>query len=169
MSFQSKSSYDYDELIDCAMGRLFGQGNAKLPLPPLLMFDRIIHISDEGGLYGKGALIAELDIKPGQWFFDCHFVDDPVMPGCLGLDAFWQLLGFYVGWTGAPGIGRAIGVGMVKFSGQVLPQNRKVVYRLHIKRIINYNIVLGTADGTMEVDDKIIYEVKDIKIGVFQK
>ena len=125
MSFQPKPSYTYDELIACANGKLFGPGNAKLPMPPMLMFDRITHISAEGGAHGKGELVAEFDIKPDAWFFQCHFIGDPVMPGCLGLDAVWQLLGFYLGWTGAQGSGRALGVGEVKFSGQVLPEEKE--------------------------------------------
>lgn len=168
MSFQQKSSYTYDELIDCAQGRLFGPGNAKLPMPPMLMFDRITHISLDGGAHGKGELVAELDIKPDLWFFQCHFVGDPVMPGCLGLDAVWQLLGFYLGWTGAPGSGRALGVGEVKFTGQVLPEAKKVTYRLNIKRVINRKLVLGIADGVVEVDGKVIYEAQDLKVGLFE-
>jgi 3-hydroxyacyl-[acyl-carrier protein] dehydratase / trans-2-decenoyl-[acyl-carrier protein] isomerase len=168
MSFQPKSSYSYDELIDCAQGRLFGPGNAKLPMPPMLMFDRITHISAEGGTHGKGELVAELDVKPDLWFFQCHFVGDPVMPGCLGLDAVWQLLGFYLGWTGAQGSGRALGVGEVKFTGQVLPEAKKVTYRLNIKRVINRKLVLGIADGVVEVDGKVIYEAADLKVGLFE-
>jgi 3-hydroxyacyl-[acyl-carrier protein] dehydratase/trans-2-decenoyl-[acyl-carrier protein] isomerase len=168
MVHQQKSSYGYDDLIRCANGELFGPGNAKLPLPPMLMFDRITHISAEGGAHGKGELVAELDIRPDLWFFKCHFVGDPVMPGCLGLDAVWQLLGFYLGWTGAPGSGRALGVGEVKFSGQVLPEAKKVTYRLNIKRVINRKLVLGIADGVVEVDGKVIYEAADLKVGLFE-
>jgi len=168
MNHQAKSSYTYDDLIACAKGQLFGPGNAKLPLPPMLMFDRITHISAEGGAHGKGELVAEFDIKPDLWFFACHFEGDPVMPGCLGLDAVWQLLGFYLGWTGAPGSGRALGVGEVKFSGQVLPENKKVTYRLNIKRVINRKLVLGIADGIVEVDGKVIYEAADLKVGLFE-
>lgn len=168
MNHQAKSSYSYDDLIDCAKGKLFGPGNAKLPLPPMLMFDRITHISAEGGAHGKGELVAEFDVKPDLWFFACHFEGDPVMPGCLGLDAVWQLLGFYLGWTGAPGSGRALGVGEVKFSGQVLPENKKVTYRLNIKRVINRKLVLGIADGIVEVDGKVIYEAADLKVGLFE-
>lgn len=168
MTFTPKSSYTYNELIDCAQGRLFGPGNAKLPMPPMLMFDRITHISAEGGAHGKGELVAELDVKPDLWFFQCHFVGDPVMPGCLGLDAVWQLLGFYLGWTGAPGSGRALGVGEVKFTGQVLPEAKKVTYRLNIKRVINRKLVLGIADGVVEVDGKVIYECADLKVGLFE-
>ncbi len=168
MHHQPKSSYGYDDLISCAKGELFGPGNAKLPMPPMLMFDRITHISAEGGAHGKGELTAEFDIKPDAWFFQCHFIGDPVMPGCLGLDAVWQLLGFYLGWTGAPGSGRALGVGEVKFSGQVLPEAKKVTYRLNIKRVINRKLVLGIADGIVEVDGKVIYEATDLKVGLFE-
>ncbi|TAL27111.1 MAG: 3-hydroxyacyl-[acyl-carrier-protein] dehydratase FabA [Alphaproteobacteria bacterium] len=168
MTFTPKSSYAYNDLIDCAQGKLFGPGNAKLPMPPMLMFDRITHISAEGGAHGKGELIAELDVKPDLWFFQCHFVGDPVMPGCLGLDAVWQLLGFYLGWTGAPGSGRALGVGEVKFTGQVLPEAKKVTYRLNIKRVINRKLVLGIADGVVECDGKVIYEAADLKVGLFE-
>jgi 3-hydroxyacyl-[acyl-carrier protein] dehydratase/trans-2-decenoyl-[acyl-carrier protein] isomerase len=168
MTHQQKSSYTYDDLISCAKGTLFGPGNAKLPLPPMLMFDRITHISEAGGAHGKGELVAEFDIKPDLWFFQCHFEGDPVMPGCLGLDAVWQLLGFYLGWTGALGSGRALGVGEVKFSGQVLPEAKKVTYRLNIKRVINRKLVLGIADGVVEVDGKVIYEAADLKVGLFE-
>ncbi|MFN7113035.1 MAG: 3-hydroxyacyl-[acyl-carrier-protein] dehydratase FabA [Alphaproteobacteria bacterium] len=168
MTHQQKSSYTYDDLISCAKGTLFGPGNAKLPMPPMLMFDRITHISEEGGAHGKGELVAEFDINPDLWFFACHFEGDPVMPGCLGLDAVWQLLGFYLGWTGALGSGRALGVGEVKFSGQVLPEAKKVTYRLNIKRVINRKLVLGIADGVVEVDGKVIYEAADLKVGLFE-
>jgi len=168
MTHQQKSSYTYDDLISCAKGTLFGPGNAKLPMPPMLMFDRITQISETGGAFDKGQLVAELDVKPDLWFFACHFEGDPVMPGCLGLDAVWQLLGFYLGWTGAPGSGRALGVGEVKFTGQVLPEAQKVTYRLDIKRVINRKLVLGIADGTVEVDGKVIYEAKDLKVGLFE-
>jgi 3-hydroxyacyl-[acyl-carrier protein] dehydratase/trans-2-decenoyl-[acyl-carrier protein] isomerase len=168
MTFTPKSSYGYDDLIACAKGRLFGPGNAKLPLPPMLMFDRITEVSATGGAHDKGYLVAELDVKPDLWFFACHFEGDPVMPGCLGLDAVWQLLGFYLGWTGAPGSGRALGVGEVKFTGQVLPEAKKVTYRLDIKRVINRKLVLGIADGTVAVDGKVIYETTDLKVGLFE-
>ncbi len=168
MSFEPKSSYGYDDLIDCAKGKLFGPGNAKLPLPPMLMFDRITDVSLEGGSYGKGLLDAEFDIKPDLWFFECHFEGDPVMPGCLGLDSLWQLLGFYLGWTGAAGSGRALGVGEVKFTGQVLPEAKLVGYHLDIKRVINRKLVLGIADGSVSVDGKTIYEAKDLKVGLFE-
>ena len=168
MTHQQKSSYTYDDLISCAKGTLFGPGNAKLPMPPMLMFDRITEITAAGGAFDKGTLVAELDVKPDLWFFACHFEGDPVMPGCLGLDAVWQLLGFYLGWTGALGSGRALGVGEVKFTGQVLPEAKKVTYRLDIKRVINRKLVLGIADGTVEVDGKVIYEAKDLKVGLFE-
>ncbi len=163
-----KTSFSYQDLLDCAHGKLFGPGNARLPLPPMLMFDRITEISDAGGKYGKGTVTAEFDIKPDLWFFDCHFESDPVMPGCLGLDAVWQLLGFFLGWMKAPGRGRALGVGEVKFTGEVLPTAKKVVYNLDIKRVILRKLVLGIADGTVSVDGKPIYETKDLRVGLFQ-
>lgn len=161
------SSYNYDDLIRCGHGGLFGPGNAQLPIPPMLMFDRIPHISDEGGNYGKGFIVAELDIRPDLWFFGCHFQNDPVMPGCLGLDAMWQLVGFYLGWMGGPGRGRALGVGEVKFTGQVLPTNKKVIYRLHLKRVLMRKLVMGIADAEMECDGKVIYEACDLRVGLF--
>jgi len=148
-------------------GELYGPKNAQLPLPPMLMMDRITLITDEGGLYGKGEIIAELDIKPDLWFFDCHFQGDPVMPGCLGLDAMWQLVGFFLCWMGGPGKGRALGVGEVKFTGQVLPTAKKVIYRIHMKRLILRKLVMGIADATMEVDGKVIYEATDLRVGLF--
>jgi|TARA_B100001971_G_C18088710_1_gene482296 3-hydroxyacyl-[acyl-carrier protein] dehydratase/trans-2-decenoyl-[acyl-carrier protein] isomerase len=168
MSFEQKSSYTYEELISCAKGDLFGPGNAQLPMPPMLMFDRITHISDTGGAYDKGQIVAELDVKPDLWFFECHFEGDPVMPGCLGLDALWQLTGFFLGWTGAPGSGRALGVGEVKFSDMVLPEVKQVRYIVDLKRVMNSKLVLGTADGVLEADGKPIYKVKDMKVGLFQ-
>ena len=161
------NSFNYDQLLECAKGLLFGKGNAQLPMPPMLMFDRITNITQEGGNYNKGEIIAELDIKPDLWFFDCHFKDDPVMPGCLGLDAMWQLLGFYLGWLGKPGKGRALGVGEVKFTGQVLNNVKKVSYHISLKRLILRKLVLGIADGIMKADGKPIYEVKDMKVGLF--
>jgi len=161
------NSFTYDQLIECAKGLLFGKGNAQLPMPPLLMFDRITNINEEGGNYYKGEVTAELDIKPDLWFFKCHFKDDPVMPGCLGLDAMWQLLGFYLGWLGKPGKGRALGVGEVKFTGQVLENVKKVSYHISLKKLILRKLVLGVADGIMKADGKPIYEVKNMKVGLF--
>ena len=162
-----KSSYSREDLLACAHGELFGPGNARLPLPNMLMMDRITHISEQGGKYGKGEIIAELDIRPDLWFFDCHFESDPVMPGCLGLDATWQLLGFFLGWVGNPGRGRALGVGNVKFSGQVLPTAKKLTYRIDLKRVISRKLVLGLADATVSVDGKDIYQADDLKVGLF--
>lgn len=164
-----KNSYDREELLACARGELFGPGNAQLPLPNMLMFDRITEINDHGGSTGKGIMVAELDIHPDIWFFECHFQGDPVMPGCLGLDAMWQMVGFYLGWTGAPGRGRALGSGQVKFSGQVTPRNRLVRYTIDIKRIIRRGLIMGVADGTMEVDDRTIYTASDLRVGLFQQ
>jgi len=161
-----QNSYSYEELIQCGNGELFGPGNAQLPQPPMLMFDRITHISDEGGEFGKGEIIAELDVNPDLWFFACHFNEDPVMPGCLGLDAMWQLIGFHLGWLGGPGRGRALG-GSIKFTGQVLPAAKKVTYRINLKRVIARKLYMGIADATMEVDGRVIYEAKDLKVGLF--
>ncbi|MEZ5592009.1 MAG: 3-hydroxyacyl-[acyl-carrier-protein] dehydratase FabA [Gammaproteobacteria bacterium] len=163
----SKSSYSYDELIACARGELFGEGNAQLPLPPMLMMDRITHIGEDGGDFGKGLIVAELDIKPDLWFFNCHFEGDPVMPGCLGLDAMWQLLGFYLGWKGGAGRGRALGCGDVKFSGQVLPSSKLLTYKINIKRIIMRKLVMGIANASMEVDGREIYVGNDLRVGLF--
>ncbi|MAD44406.1 MAG: 3-hydroxyacyl-[acyl-carrier-protein] dehydratase FabA [Oceanospirillaceae bacterium] len=162
-----QESYSRDELLACGHGELFGEGNARLPLPNMLMMDRITRISDEGGEHGKGEIIAELDINPSLWFFDCHFESDPVMPGCLGLDAMWQLVGFYLGWRGNPGRGRALGSGEVKFRGQVLPTAKTVTYRISIKRVMEQKLVMGIADAVMEVDGKEIYWAKDLRVGLF--
>ncbi|MEM7730371.1 MAG: bifunctional 3-hydroxydecanoyl-ACP dehydratase/trans-2-decenoyl-ACP isomerase [Pseudomonadota bacterium] len=161
------ASYDYDDLIVSGERSLFGPGNAKLPLPPMLMLDRIERIADEGGAYGKGEIVAHLDITPDLWFFACHFEGDPVMPGCLGLDAMWQLVGFWLGWTGGEGRGRALGVGEVKFTGQVTPDVRRVRYEIDIKRAIRRKLVLGIADGRMYADDALIYQAKDLRVGLF--
>jgi|TARA_B100000700_G_scaffold267138_1_gene306754 3-hydroxyacyl-[acyl-carrier protein] dehydratase/trans-2-decenoyl-[acyl-carrier protein] isomerase len=160
-------SFTRDELLACGQGELFGPGNAQLPAPNMLMLDRITHISEEGGSHGKGQLIAELDISPDLWFFDCHFPGDPVMPGCLGLDAMWQLVGFHLGWLGNPGRGRALGCGEVKFSGQVLPTAKKVTYTINIKRVITRKLILGIADGTVTVDGRDIYQANDLRVGLF--
>ena len=166
-SMTRQSSFTYDELIQCGHGKLFGAGNAQLPLPNMLMIDRITSIAENTGDYNKGKIIAELDIKPELWFFDCHFDSDPVMPGCLGLDAMWQLVGFYLGWLNYPGRGRALGVGEVKFTGQVLPSAKTVRYNINIRRVIARDLVLGIADGEMSVDDRIIYTAKNLRVGLF--
>ena len=163
-----QNSFSYEQLIDCANGDLFGKGNAQLPSPPMLMFDRITNINETGGIFQKGEVVAELDIKPKLWFFDCHFKGDPVMPGCLGLDAMWQLVGFYLGWLEQPGKGRALGVGEVKFTGQVLDTVKKVTYQISIKRLILRKLILGVADGVLKADGEPIYEAKDMKVGLFQ-
>jgi len=164
---ERKNAYDKEDLIKCGHGELFGPGNAQLPTDNMLMMDRITHISDEGGAHGKGQIIAELDIKPELWFFECHFPGDPVMPGCLGLDAMWQMVGFYLGWLGNPGHGRALGVGEVKFTGQVLPDAKLVKYTIDMKRVIARKLVLGIADGRLEVDGREIYTAKDLRVGLF--
>jgi 3-hydroxyacyl-[acyl-carrier protein] dehydratase / trans-2-decenoyl-[acyl-carrier protein] isomerase len=162
-----QQSLTYEELLKSGRGELYGPANAQLPLPPMLMMDRITLITDEGGKYGKGQIVAELDIHPDLWFFACHFQGDPVMPGCLGLDAMWQLVGFFLCWMGGPGRGRALGVGEVKFTGQVLPTAKKVTYRLDMKRLIMRKLYMGIADATMEVDGKVIYEATDLRVGLF--
>lgn len=163
-----KNAYDYQELLACGRGEMFGPGNAQLPAPPMLMFDRITRIESEAGQFGKGYVEAELDINPDLWFFHCHFINDPVMPGCLGLDAMWQLVGFFLGWSGAPGRGRALGVGDVKFSGQVTRDVKQVVYKIDLKRVIMRKLVLGIADGVMLADGRPIYEAKDLRVGLFK-
>ena len=165
---ERRSSFEYDDLLACARGELFGPGNPQLPLPPLLMFDKIATIAETGGPSDKGHLRAEYEIKPDHWFFSCHFKNDPVMPGCLGLDALWQMLGFYLGWLGLQGRGRALGVGEVKFTDQVLPSVKKVIYGVDLKRVFNRKLVLGIADGWLEADGTRIYEAKDLKVGLFQ-
>jgi 3-hydroxyacyl-[acyl-carrier protein] dehydratase/trans-2-decenoyl-[acyl-carrier protein] isomerase len=164
---QKKSNFTREELLECAAGRLFGPGNAQLPAPPMLMFDRIVHIGEDGGAYGKGRIEAELDVVPELWFFDCHFAGDPVMPGCLGLDAMWQLLGFYLAWLGGPGHGRALGSGEVKFTGQVTPRNRLVTYHIDVKRVVMRKLVMGIADAVMKVDGRPIYAASDLRVGLF--
>ena len=165
---EKKSAYNYDDLIKCGNGELFGPGNAKLPLPPMLMFDRITEIRENGGAFKKGILRAELDIKNELWFFDCHFKEDPVMPGCLGLDAMWQLLGFYLGWLGLEGKGRALSVGGVKFSGMVLPTIKKLEYQITLKRVLTSKLILGIGDGLLFADGEIIYKAEDLRVGLFK-
>ena len=169
MSFNQKSHYTKDELVACSNGELFtNDGDGRLPSDQMLMFDEIINIDNYSGNYNSGSIEAILDINPNLWFFDCHFKEDPVMPGCLGLDAMWQLLGFYLLWTGLPGIGRALGADNIKFFGQVLPSAKKVTYRLDIKRVINRGAIVGLADGEMYVDDKKIYTAEKLKVGLFK-
>ena len=167
---KKKSSYNYEELIDCGNGKLFGPGNAKLPLPPMLMFDRITEINNGQGVFKKGLIKAELDIKDDHWFFECHFNKDPVMPGCLGLDAMWQLVGFYLGWLGKPGKGRALGVNAVKFTGEVLKNMKIATYEIDIKRIlIKEGTTVGLANGILKADGKKIYSAENLKVGLFKK
>jgi 3-hydroxyacyl-[acyl-carrier protein] dehydratase/trans-2-decenoyl-[acyl-carrier protein] isomerase len=165
---QRQSSFDYEDLLACGRGELFGPGNAQLPLPPMLMFDRIPLVEPDGGEYGKGRIVAELDVKPDLWFFACHFQGDPAMPGCLGLDALWQMLGFFLGCTGAPGKGRALGVGEVKFSGMVEPTVKKLEYIVELRRVIRRKFTLGTGDGWLKADGETIYTAKDLRVGLFQ-
>ena len=166
---KKKNSYNYEELIDCANGKLFGKGNAKLPLPPMLMFDKISQISENSGQFNQGLILAELTIKPNLWFFDCHFKEDPVMPGCLGLDAMWQLVGFYLGWLGKPGKGRALGVSSVKFTGEVLNNAKIAKYQVNMKKILKKeNATVGLANAVLFVDDKQIYEAENLKVGLFK-
>jgi len=164
---QKQNQFSREDLLKCGHGEVFGPGNARLPLPPMLMFDRITHISEDGGRYGKGQIVAELDIKPELWFFECHFESDPVMPGCLGLDALWQLIGFHLGWLGGPGRGRALGSDEVKFSGQVTPANKLVTYQVDLKRVIQRKLFMGIGDAIMSVDGKEIYHAKSLRVGLF--
>jgi len=162
-----RDRYGFEDLLACARGELFGPGNPQLPLPPMLMFDRITRISETGGEHGKGEIVAELDVKPGLWFFDCHFKGDPVMPGCLGLDAMWQMLGFFLGWVGGTGKGRALSVGEVKFSGMVVPSVQKVEYIVNLKRTMMRKLTLGIADGILKADGEPIYAAQDLRVGLF--
>ena len=169
MEINNKSSFSYEDLIACGEGKLFSKGGPPLPSPPMLMFDRISKINSKQGEFNKGEVIAELDLNPNLWFFDCHFINDPVMPGCLGLDALWQLLGFHLGWLGGKGSGRALAVGNVKFSGQILPSNKSLIYKLDIKRIIMRKLILGIANGKVICDDNLVYEAEDIRVGLFKE
>jgi 3-hydroxyacyl-[acyl-carrier protein] dehydratase/trans-2-decenoyl-[acyl-carrier protein] isomerase len=165
--FTQKSSFSYEDLIQCGHGELFGPGNAQLPLPPMLMFDRITKISVDGGAHGKGLITAELDIKPDLWFYGCHFEGDPIMPGCLGLDALWQMLGFFLGWQGLPGPGRALGVGEVKFAGEVKPEGKLLRYQIDVKKVIKRGVALAIADGLAELDGETVYTTAGLKVGLF--
>jgi 3-hydroxyacyl-[acyl-carrier protein] dehydratase/trans-2-decenoyl-[acyl-carrier protein] isomerase len=165
---ERRTTYDYEDLLACARGEMFGPGNPQLPLPPMLMFDRISSITETGGEHNNGQIVAELDIKPDLWFFPCHFKGDPVMPGCLGLDALWQMLGFFLGWVGGKGRGRALAVGEVKFSGMVVPSIKKLEYVVDLKRVIRRKLTLGVADGLLKADGAIIYVAKDLRVGLFE-
>jgi len=167
-SFPQKNHYDRAELLACGRGRLFGPGNAQLPLPDMLMFDRILEINADGGEFGKGVVVAELDIAPDMWFFQCHFAGDPVMPGCLGVDALWQLVGFSLAWRGGQGAGRALGAGEIKFVGQIAPHNKSVKYQIDFKRVIMRNLVMGIADGLVIADGQLVYSCKDLRVGLFK-
>ena len=162
------NQFSCEQLLACGHGQVFGPGNAQLPLPPMLMFDRITHISEEGGEYGKGEIVAELDVKPDLWFFQCHFEGDPVMPGCLGLDALWQLIGFFLGWKGGLGHGRALGSGEVRFTGQITPDCTQVRYHVSLKRVITRKLYMGIGDGHVEADGRTIYTGKNLRVGLFQ-
>lgn len=166
---EKKQSYNREELLECGYNGFAGPGTAQLPVPQMLMFDRITHIDDDGGDYGKGRIEAELDINPDLWFFDCHFPSDPVMPGCLGLDALWQLIGFFLTWSGNPGHGRALGAGQVKFAGMVVPSAKRVTYEIHMRRMMRKPLILGIANGVMKVDGRQIYEANDLRVGLFSR
>ena len=168
MTFSPKNSYNKEEILECAQGNLFGEENGRLPTPNMLMFDRITEINQEGGKFSKGQIVAELDINPDLWFFDCHFKGDPVMPGCLGLDAMWQLVGFYLGWIGEPGRGRALGSGNVKFGGEILKDSKLVEYKIEMKKIIKRGVIVGVGDGVVEVDGKQIYSAEGLKVGLIK-
>jgi 3-hydroxyacyl-[acyl-carrier protein] dehydratase / trans-2-decenoyl-[acyl-carrier protein] isomerase len=163
---EQKSSYGYEDLLSCARGEMFGYGNAQLPAPPMLMFDRITDVSETGGAHNKGCIRAEFDIKPDLWFFPCHFIGNPIMPGCLGLDAMWQLTGFYLGWLGEPGYGMALSTGEVKFKGMVTPKTKLVEYGIDFKRVMRGRLVLGIADGWVKADGEQIYTATDLKVGL---
>jgi 3-hydroxyacyl-[acyl-carrier protein] dehydratase/trans-2-decenoyl-[acyl-carrier protein] isomerase len=165
---ERRASFSYEDLLACGRGEMFGSGNAQLPLPPMLMFDRITEISEIGGENGKGFIRAELDVKPDLWFFQCHFKGDPVMPGCLGLDGLWQLVGFFLGWSGGQGRGRALGTGEIKLTGQILPTVKKVIYGIEFKRVMRSKLVLGVADGWLSADGQLVYRVSDLKVGLFK-
>jgi 3-hydroxyacyl-[acyl-carrier protein] dehydratase/trans-2-decenoyl-[acyl-carrier protein] isomerase len=167
MMSERRHNYDYEDLLACGRGELFGAGNAQLPLPPMLMFDRITSISDTDGEHGRGRVVAQMDVRPDLWFFGCHFKGDPVMPGCLGLDALWQMLGFFLGWTGAPGKGRALSVGEVKFTGMVVPNVKSLEYIVDLKRIIRRKFTLGVGDGHLKADGTLIYSAKELRVGLF--
>jgi 3-hydroxyacyl-[acyl-carrier protein] dehydratase/trans-2-decenoyl-[acyl-carrier protein] isomerase len=166
---ERRSSFEYEDLLACGRGELFGAGNAQLPLPPMLMFDRISEISEKGGEFGKGFIRAELDVKPELWFFGCHFKGDPVMPGCLGLDALWQMVGFFLGWLGSQGRGRALGLGELKFAGQVLPNVKKLVYNVDFKRVMRSKLVLGIADGWVSADGEIVFRASDLRVALIRQ
>ena len=168
MTISDKTAFKYEDLISCAEGKLFGPGNAQLPMPPMLMFDKISLINKDGGSFSKGQIIAEMTMNKDEWFFDCHFQNDPIMPGCLGLDALWQMVGFYLGWLGRPGRGRALGVGEVKFFGIIVPTVKKLEYIVNIKKLITRNLTLGIADGELLADGERVYSAESLKVGLFQ-
>ena len=169
-TFTPQSNYSYEEIIECGKGNLFGKGNAQLPAPPMLMFDRITNVNKDGGVHGKGEITAELDIKADLWFFKCHFLGDPIMPGCLGLDALWQMLGFYLGWLGYPGKGRALGVGEIKFVEEIKPDKELIKYKVSLKKSLNKNgLSIGYGDGQIIHKEKIIYHANDLRVGLFNE